>query len=113
VNYASLLNPFKHPVLAFQIISHKVLRWFVGPLLMMNAFACVLLSTDWLFKLILIMYTIFVFISALGWLAAHFGKNYKIFSVPYYFVLVNLAATAGIFDFFRKKRATSWEPVRN
>jgi len=112
-NYARLLNPFKHPVLAFQIISHKVLRWFVGPLLMLNAFACVSLSTHWLFKIILIMYAIFVFISALGWLAAHFGKNYKILCIPYYFVLVNLAATVGIVDFFRKKRATSWKPVRN
>ncbi|MGZ3829370.1 MAG: glycosyltransferase family 2 protein, partial [Mucilaginibacter sp.] len=34
----SLLNPFKMPVLSFQYISHRVLRWTVVPFLMILAF---------------------------------------------------------------------------
>jgi hypothetical protein len=33
--------------------------------------------------------------------------------VPYYFMLVNLAATLGVADFFRKREVVKWETVRN
>jgi hypothetical protein len=37
----------------------------------------------------------------------------RVLTVPYYFSLVNFAATMGIIDFLRKKQAIAWKPVRD
>ena len=34
----SLLNPFKNPILSFQYISHRVLRWTITPFLLILVF---------------------------------------------------------------------------
>src|ERR1700749_3547719 len=34
----SLLNPFRYPLLSFQYISHRVLRWTVTPVLLVVVF---------------------------------------------------------------------------
>ncbi len=80
---------------------------------MLNLFACVALSGLWVFKIILIIYLLFIVTAALGWFAARNGIKLRLLSVPYYFSLVNLAATIGIIDFFIKKQAVTWKPVRN
>ena len=111
--YIELLNPFKHPMLAFQIFFHKILRWFVGPLVILNVLACCALLGHWLFKYILVAYIFFFLAATLGWGADKLKIKAKILTVPYYFSLVNLAATMGIIDFLRKKQAIVWKPVRN
>ena len=110
--HMDLLNPFKDPILAIQILLHKVLRWFVGILVIINCLACVGLSGHWFFEKVLIVYLLFFVGAVLGWIGAHLGIKNKILMVPYYFVLVNMGATLGIIDFFRKKQTISWKPVR-
>jgi cellulose synthase/poly-beta-1,6-N-acetylglucosamine synthase-like glycosyltransferase len=112
-SHMRLLNPLKHPILAFQIFFHKVLRWFIGPLVIINFLACLALSGLWFFKLFLLMYTVFILTALFGWVLDKFDKKVNVFTVPYYFSLVNFAATMGIFDFFRNKQAVSWKPVRH
>jgi len=110
--YGQLLNPFKNPVLAAQLFFHKVLRWFIGPLVLLHICACVVLSGRTFFSIALLLYTLFFLAAFAGWkLESRGGKN-RFLTVPYYFSLVNLAATLGIVDFIRKKQATSWKPVR-
>jgi len=110
--YKNLLNPIKHPMLAFQIFFHKILRWFVGPLVILNGLTCLGLTDYRFFKLFLTMYVLFFVAAAIGWVAESIGKKARFLSVPYYFTLVNFAATMGIIDFLRKKQAISWTPVR-
>jgi len=110
--YARLLNPFKHPLLATQIFLHKVLRWFVGPLVLLNVLACLALAGRGPFGFLLLVYGVFVAMAMLGWLADRMGVKIRILIVPYYFSLVNLAATMGIVDFFRRKQSVTWRPVR-
>lgn len=112
-SYPRLFNPLKHPMLAFQIIFHKVLRWFVGPLVALNVLSCVVLSDYWFFKAILVTYISFFLAAALGYVAEHLGMKAKILTVPYYFSLVNMAATMGIIDFFNGKQAITWKTVRD
>lgn len=111
--YIELLNPFKRPMLAFQIFFHKILRWFVGPLVILNVLACCVLSGHWLFKCILVVYILFFLAAGLGWGADKLEIKAKTFTIPYYFSLVNFAATMGIIDFLRKKQAIAWKPVRD
>ena len=111
--HPELLNPLKSPLLASQIFFHKILRWFVGPLVLVNGLACIFLSSNQIFATILIFYLLFVLAAAGGWVLNHLGMRNRFFVIPYYFTLVNLAATLGIIDFFRKKQAISWTPTRH
>jgi len=108
-----LLNLLRHPLLPFQIFFHKVLRWFVGPLVALNFLACLALSTHSFFKVVIIIYLFFFLAAGIGWGAEYLGMKVRILTVPYYFSLVNLAATMGIVDFFRKRKATTWKTVRD
>ena len=108
-----LLNPLKNPILAIQIFFHKVLRWFVGPLVIINFISCLTLSEHLFFRLFIILYVFFIIAAFLGWLIDKFGKKITVFTIPYYFSLVNFAATTGILDFIRKKQANTWKPVRH
>lgn len=107
-----LLNPLRHFALALQISLHKLVRWFVGPLVLLHLLACAALTPYWHFGKILLLYGCFFLLALGGWLLARHGKRARLLTVPYYFCLVNLAATAGIIDFFRKKQAVTWKPVR-
>lgn len=111
--YRQLLNPMKHPALALQIFLHKLARWFVGPLVMLHILSCFFLLPVWYFSEILMGYSVFFLAAGSGWLVAKRGLKFRLLTVPYYFCLVNLAATAGIVDFFRKKQAITWTPVRH
>jgi poly-beta-1,6-N-acetyl-D-glucosamine synthase len=107
-----LINPFKYPIIAAQIFFHKILRWFVGPLIIINGISCMALSKLWFFNLYIKLYILFFLIAALGWALENFGIKFRLLVIPYYFSLVNFAATMGIIDFIRKKRVISWVPVR-
>lgn len=110
--HSELLNPLKYPTLALQIYFHKLLRWFVGPLVIINVMACWFLSSHAFFAFILIGYLLFFLSAMLGMIFNYFGIKWRILTVPYYFILINLAATLGIIDFLRKKQITRWKPLR-
>ncbi len=113
VTYRSLWNPLRKPLLAFQIFFHKILRWFIGPIALLNVLACFALSTHWIFKIVLATYLLFILTAAFGYLAACLKMKCRILTIPYYFCLVNFAATLGIVDFFRGKQAITWETIRD
>lgn len=111
--YRTVLNPIKKPLLAFQIFFHKILRWFIGPIALLNVVACIALSTHLIFKIVLATYLFFFLTAALGYLTARLNMKCRLLTVPYYFCLVNFAATMGIVDFFRRKQAITWETIRD
>jgi cellulose synthase/poly-beta-1,6-N-acetylglucosamine synthase-like glycosyltransferase len=111
--HKSLLNGFKSPLLTLQLLFHKVLRWLIGLLILLNLVSCVALSGFWFFKTMLVLYSLLFSAAVLGYISERLGFAFKFFSVPYYFVLVNSAATIGVVDFMRKKQVVSWQPIRN
>lgn len=114
-SHKNILNPLKRPLISLQIFTHKILRWFVGPLILLNIFTLAgLLSLNYLpAKLLMPFYFLFFFAAFSGWLFEKMGKKIKILTIPFYFCLVNLAAIFGIADFFRKKQAITWHTVRD
>ncbi len=113
-SHPEVINPCRHPALSLQVFLHKVLRWFVGPLVILNTGACVgmLLCHSSLAASIFPFYIAFFTAALLGWVYDRKGKKVKLLTVPYYFCLVNWAATCGIMDFLRKKQAVTWQTVR-
>ena len=107
-----LLSPFHFPLLAMQIFLHKLLRWAVGFLVLFNLLTCIVLAGIPFFGFFLTLHLVFYLAAAFGWILEQNNKSVALFKVPYYFCLVNLAATLGLTDFLKKKQAVSWKPVR-
>jgi hypothetical protein len=113
-SHKGLLNPLKYPLLSAQIFFHKVLRWFVGPLIIINFLVCLASIDRPFYRWILLLYGIFFLLALTGWINQQKGNRAAaLFYVPYYFTLVNTAATAGIVDYLGGKQAVTWKPVRN
>lgn len=109
----NLLNPFKYPLVAFQLFSHKIFRWsssvFMCMLFFSNMF---LLKTSKLFLLSGILQIVFYSLIVVGYFL---GKRFnlpKIFRIISHFFLVNMASIIGIFKFLKGERNTLWEPIR-
>jgi hypothetical protein len=64
------------------------------------------------FRFVAYAYAVLLAAACAGYLLEGLGVKFRPFSIPYYFVLVNWAATLGILDFLRNKQSVSWQPVR-
>ncbi len=109
----SLLNPFRYPFVAFQLISHKVLRWLV-PVFVLGLFVTNLFLLDRPFYLALFAgQSAFFVLAAAGWVADTLGKRLRLFSVPLYFCVVNLASLVSLLNLLRGEKKVIWDTARN
>ncbi len=94
------------PFLLFQLVSHKILRWFT-PFLMGSAFLCSIILKDVpFFMILLIMQFIFYGCATLGYVR----KSTAFWlSIPMYFCLMNLAAGMGVVKGFLFDQTKTWE----
>jgi cellulose synthase/poly-beta-1,6-N-acetylglucosamine synthase-like glycosyltransferase len=109
--YPDLLNPFRNFFLSFQLISHKILRWFVGAFFLSMVFSSLFLLNNVVYVFFACASTVFVLFAGLGMMFPKIKISF--FSIPYYFILVNFAALFGTVDFMRGKKIISWKPVRD
>ncbi len=112
----SLLNPFRHPVLSFQYISHRVLRWTVTPFFMILAFllniAIVFYAPFPVYKLLLAAQLLFYVLALAGWFFEQRQIKIKPLFIPFYFCLMNYAVIRGIIRYFSKKQSAAWEKAK-
>lgn len=108
-----LLNIFRHPVLSFQYIGHRVLRWTLAPLSLPLA----LVTNIWLvaaqqgalYQWVLAAQLAFYAAAVAGWLMAMRNVKWKPFYVPFYFLFMNVSIFEGFFRFVRKKQQAAWD----
>jgi len=109
----SILVPFKNPVLTFQYVSHRVLRWTLTPLALIVAFFSnlyVLFVINEDFYIILFILQCLFYLSALmGMWMERKQVRLKALFVPYYFCLMNYAIIAGGLRYFRGRQSVIWE----
>lgn len=106
-----LLNPFKNAVLAFQYISHRVLRWSVSAfalpvILVLNLF---LAGQDGFYLFLLYAQCAFYALALLGWFLENRSIRLKVLFVPYYFLMMNYAVFAGFFRWLKGSQKSTWE----
>ncbi len=108
-----LLNPMRNPLVALQLLSHRLLRWLVLPVAGVQFCASALLLDHPLYSLIFAAQVLFYLLAAAGFLLDRAGRRSRITYIPFYFVLVNFAAAAGVWQrLFSGRRAGGvWEPV--
>jgi cellulose synthase/poly-beta-1,6-N-acetylglucosamine synthase-like glycosyltransferase len=114
----SLLNPFKHPVLSFQYISHRVLRWTLAPLalpfiLLLNwALMFRGVNPFWLYTYLFWAQIVFYLAAVCGWLFEQFKLKVKAFYVPYYFCMMNYSVYRGFMRLLTKQQSVVWEKAK-
>lgn len=106
-------NPFYYPLLTFQYISHRVLRWTITPfllvaVLLLNIFI-VLDGAGCFYQLILAAQVLFYLLSVAGLVLERKNIRIKPFFIPYYFCLMNYAVVAGIVRYAKKNQSAAWE----
>lgn len=109
-----LLLPFPQPVLWFEYISHRVLRWMVTPYLLIVAF----LLNNWLVYwqkeggltlALLSAQFVFYAIALAGYLFQKKQFRFRLFFLPYYFCLMNYGMIEGMLRYFFGSQAVTWE----
>lgn len=111
-----MLNPFRQPVVAFQLISHRILRWTVTPfalvaLVPLNV-ALVVLHAGTAYTVLLVLQLLFWLAATAGWLMARSGKKNKLLYIPYYFVFMNINVFKGMAYLHSHKSSGAWEKAK-
>ncbi|MDX1630538.1 MAG: glycosyltransferase family 2 protein [Thermoanaerobaculia bacterium] len=97
---------------SLQLLSHKLVRhllpFFLVPVFVTNL---VLAPISALYGWLLGGQVVFYLLALAGFLLRHrWLGGWRIFSVPYYFTLVNLAAFLGVLSILKGERQARWEP---
>ena len=99
----SLMNPLRHPVVAFQFVSHRVLRWTITPVCL---FALIPLNTILVISGEGIIYTIIWILQILFYASALAGMK-----ISKYFVFMNLNVFRGMAYLINNTSGT-WEKAK-
>lgn len=113
-----LLLPIKLPVLSFQYVSHRVLRWTIVPFLMILALILniVIVVNDTqagvIYQLLLLAQIAFYLAALLGWLLETRKMKVKLLFIPYYFCMMNYAVIRGEFRYLAGNQSAVWEKAK-
>lgn len=113
----SLLNPFKKPILTFQYISHKLLRWTLVPfaifsLFFINLFLATENSYLGFYAICFYLQVIFYLFVIVGFLLQSKKIRIKLIFTPYYLFIMNLSEIKGLVRYIRKKQTVNWEKAK-
>ena len=107
-----LFNPLRHGFVAFQLTSHKVMRWmvpvFLAFMFVSNLFLLDRFPYGWTFAAQIAFYSM----AFAGLVAERGGHKMRLLSVPVFFVTVNLASLVAMAKVINGQRAVTWETVR-
>lgn len=108
------LNFFKRPLLCFQYISRRLLRWIVCPPLLVVLFGTnIFLANDPLnpafYSYFMVVQVVFYLLAIPGWILVRSGRKAGILAVPFYFVFMNYCLVKGFARFLSKSQSVLWE----
>lgn len=107
-------NPFRNPILTFQYLSHRVLRWTITPWLMIAVFfanisICLQHPNLELYQVLLALQILFYLAAAVGAVLESKAIKIKLLFVPFYFCMMNYATIAGTIRYFKGQQSAAWE----
>jgi len=115
VRKRAMLNPLVSGFFAFQLFSHKVLRYltplFLGAILVLNV-AVVALTGAPVYVLLLAAQAGAYAAATAQYALLRFGVRWRPLVVPFYFLHANLAALWALIAYLRGERAVTWTPIR-
>ncbi len=111
-----MMNPFKQPLVAFQFVSHRVLRWTLTPICMMALIplnVCLVLMKGGIIYNVIWMLQILFYLTAWGgYIMEQHGKKNKWLFVPYYFLFMNINVFRGMHYLRTHQGGGAWEKAK-
>jgi len=109
VRNARYLNPFRFPILSWQIWSHKILRWLL-PVFMILIFAsnAFLVTTSLFWQILFGGQVLFYLAGALGALASKRKLKIPLVSSIWYFILSAWTSIVAFFNLLRGRDYSVW-----
>ena len=108
--HPEILNPFRYGLFAFEVLSHKLMRWLVPWFLTALFISSIFLTgKGGIYNLALITQIAFYGLVVI----AHFSPGIRaktVARIPYFFVQVNLAIAHATLQFLAGRRMTVWSP---
>ena len=112
VRHPEVLNPFRMGLFAFQVWSHKIMRWAVPWFMLGFALVTLLLQAQGgIYQAALVAQLVFYGIALLGWISERARENSAV-RIIFFFVQTNLALAQAVASFLVGKRMTVWTPSR-
>ena len=112
----SLMNPFAYPKVAFQYVSHRVLRWSITPIALFALIPLNLLLIVFdghpLYCIIGVLQLLFYLSALTGHILKQIGHRNKLLYVPCYFMFMNLNVFLGIRYLMTHNSSGTWEKAR-
>ncbi len=107
------LNPWRYGLFAWQLWSHKLLR-YASPFLWLIALAAnlALVSKHPVYTVLLLCQLAVILAGAMGFALQSRLAKLGILSQPYYFLLTNIASFLAAFRYVRGERMVTWKPLR-
>jgi cellulose synthase/poly-beta-1,6-N-acetylglucosamine synthase-like glycosyltransferase len=109
-----LFNPFRYGFFSLQVLTHKLLRRLMAiPLLALLLLSPWLWTAGPLYRLAVAGQTAVYSCAVLGWLLkdTRLGR-WKLFTLPLFFVLVNLASLFAVVNLVCGRRIVTWQTTR-
>ena len=111
-----MMNPLRRPLVAFQFVSHRVLRWSLTPVAMLLLvplnIALVALGAGKVYAAVLIAQAVFYLAAFAGYILAKAGKKNKWLYVPYYFLFMNTNVFRGMNYLRSHSSSGTWEKAK-
>jgi cellulose synthase/poly-beta-1,6-N-acetylglucosamine synthase-like glycosyltransferase len=112
--YPWLLFPVNRPMLVFQFLSHKLLRWCVLPvslflLPVLNVVILASYSQLWVYWLLLCCQLLLGAIAVLGWRLKNRPFPATYIFLPYYLVMMNVSIIKGFVRYLTGQQKVTWE----
>ena len=112
----SMLNPLHQPLVTFQYVSHRVLRWSITPVAMIILLAIniilALMGAGLFYSIFLALQLLFYLIALIGWISSRYGHRNKILYTIYYFVFMNINVFRGMAYLRTHGKSGAWEKAK-
>lgn len=112
VRLSGKLRLRKTPLLFFQYISHRVLRWTITPFLLIAMFVlniAMLMDGSGFYILLFATQLIFYCAALVGFVLENRKLQFKPVFVPYYFFIMNYAVLAGLLKYLSGQQKVIWD----
>jgi Glycosyl transferase family 2 len=110
MNSLPLLNPLRHGLFAWQLLSHKLCRWLVPFLLTVVFLTSAVLAASSPFFLMVFCIQVIVYGSVFMHAIRGSSPSRAVLKVPFYFIMTNAAILVAWYRFAKGERYVIWRP---